>query len=70
MGKIILVAGASSATEREAAVLLARRVHTVYAGACRADRVDDLTEYGINPVQMDVSKDEDNERAVRRIRGF
>ncbi len=53
---------------REASILLARGGHTVYAGARRANRMDDLSEHGITPVEMDVSKGEDNERAVRRRR--
>ncbi len=52
---------------REAAILLASEGHTVYAGARRLDRMDDLSEHSITPVEMDVSKGEDNERAVRRI---
>jgi NAD(P)-dependent dehydrogenase (short-subunit alcohol dehydrogenase family) len=67
LGKIMLVTGASAGMGREAAILLASGGHTVYAGARRADRMDDLTEHGITPVEMDVSKDGDNERAVRRI---
>ena len=67
MGKVILITGASSGMGREAAILLARGGHTVYAGARRADRMEDLSEHGITPVEMDVSKGEDNERAVRRI---
>lgn len=67
MGKIILVTGASSGMGREAAILLASGGHTVYAGARRAERMDDLSAHGITPVEMDVSKAEDNERAVRRV---
>ena len=67
MGKIILITGASSGMGREAAILLASGGHTVYAGARRADRMRDLSEHGITPVEMDVSKGEENERAVQRI---
>ncbi|MDE2955773.1 MAG: oxidoreductase [Bacteroidota bacterium] len=67
LGKVILITGASSGMGREAAILLARGGHTVYAGARRAERMEDLSEHGITPVQMDVSKGEDNERAVREI---
>jgi len=67
LDKVILITGASSGMGREAAILLARGGHTVYAGARRADRMEDLSEHGITPVEMDVSKGGDNERAVRRI---
>ena len=67
MGKIVLITGASSGMGREAAILLAKGGHTVYAGARRANRMDDLSEHGITPIEMDVSRGEDNERAVRRI---
>ena len=63
----MLITGASSGMGRETAILLAREGHTVYAGARRADRMGDLTELGVVPVQMDVTRAEDNERAVRRI---
>ncbi len=67
MGKTMLGMGASSGMGREAAILLAREGHTVYAGARRADRMDGLTEHGIAPVEMDVSKGGDNKRAIGRI---
>ncbi len=67
MGKVIFITGASSGIGREAAILLARRGHTVYAGARRVDRMEDLSQHGITPLAMDVSKGEDNERTVRRI---
>ena len=59
MGKIMLVTGASSGMGREAAILLASGGHAVYAGARRAERMDDLSAHGITPVEMDVSKAED-----------
>ena len=63
----MLITGASSGMGRETAIVLAREGHTVYAGARRADRMGDLAEIGVVPVQMDVTRAEDNERAVRRI---
>ena len=67
MGRIVLITGASSGMGREASILLARGGHTVYASARRASRMDDLSEHGITPIEMDVSKGGDNERAVRHI---
>ena len=67
MSKVVLITGASSGMGREAALLLARKGHTVYAGARRLDRMQDLTDDGIRPVEMDVTKSEDNERVVQQI---
>ncbi len=67
MGKVILITGASSGMGREAAVLLARKGHTVYAGARRINRLQDLAQYGIAPVEMDVTKHQDNRQTVDRI---
>ncbi len=67
MRKVILVTGASAGIGREAAILLAREGHAVYAGARRLDRLEELTEHGITPVEMDVTHSDDNERAVSRI---
>ena len=67
MSKVMLVTGASSGIGREVAILLAREGHTVYAGARRLDRLEELAEHGITPVEMDVTKEDDNERAVGRI---
>ena len=67
MGKVILITGASSGMGREAAILLARKGHTVYAGARRMDRMQDLAKYGVAPVEMDVTKHQDNRQAVGRI---
>ncbi|WP_419933578.1 oxidoreductase [Candidatus Palauibacter sp.] len=67
MSKVMLVTGASAGIGREVAILLAGEGHTVYAGARRLDRMQDLTEHGITPVGMDVTKEDDNERVVSRI---
>lgn len=67
MRKVMLVTGASAGIGREIALLLAREGHKVYAAARRLDRMRDLAEHGITPVEMDVTKEDDNERAVSRI---
>lgn len=67
MRKVMLVTGASAGIGREVALLLAREGHKVYAAARRLDRMRDLAEHGITPVEMDVTKQDDNERAVSRI---
>ena len=67
MNKVVLITGASAGIGHEAAVLLARKGCRVYAGARRVDRMQDLAEYGITAVEMDVTDSDDNERVVRQI---
>ncbi|MDE2719077.1 oxidoreductase [Candidatus Palauibacter polyketidifaciens] len=67
MRKVMLVTGASAGIGREAAILLAREGHAVYAGARRLDRMQELVAHGIFPIEMDVTEEDDNERAVSRI---
>ena len=65
MGMVMPIAGATSGMGRETAILLARVGHAFHASASRENRMEDLSEYGIIPVEMDVSKGEVNEPAVR-----
>ena len=67
MGKVVLITGASSGIGSEAAILMAQKGHTVYAGARRMDRLAQLADHGVVPVQMDVSDGADNERAVNQV---
>ncbi len=67
MSKVMLITGASAGIGREAAILLGKQGHTVYAGARRVDRLAELATHGVIPVEMDVTRGDDNERAVGRI---
>ena len=67
MSKVVLITGASAGMGHEAAILLAKGGHRVYAGARRMDRMADLADHGVTPVELDVSKGDDNERVVNRI---
>ena len=67
MSKVVLVTGASSGMGREAAIVLARRGHRVYAGARRMDRMADLAEHGVTAVELDVTRGDDNERVANRV---
>lgn len=53
--KVILITGASSGIGRDAALLLARQGHRVYAAARRAQLLEDLRSEGIVPLPMDVT---------------
>ena len=67
MSKVVLITGASSGIGREAAILLGEQGHTTYAGARRADRLAELADHGVIPVQMDVTSVDDNERVVDQV---
>ena len=69
MSKVVLVTGASSGMGHEAAILLAKEGHRVYAGARRMDRMADLADHGITAVELDVTKGDDNERVVNQVIG-
>jgi short-subunit dehydrogenase len=67
MKKIILITGASSGMGKETAKVLAGQGHKVYAGARRLEKMKDLEPLGIVPIKMDVTKEEDNKRAIDTI---
>ena len=67
MSKVILITGASSGIGQEAAILLGKQGHRVYAGARRMDRMADLADYGVTAVEMDVAIAGDNQRVVNHI---
>ncbi len=65
--KVILITGASSGMGLETAKLLAQQGDKVYAGARRVERMESLKPLGIIPVQMDVTKSENNQQVVDQI---
>ena len=69
MSKVVLITGASAGLGREAAILLGKQGHTVYAGARRVERMADLAAHGVTAMEMDVTKSDDNEQVVSRIIG-
>lgn len=65
--KVILVTGASSGMGRESAIKLAEMGHKVYAAARRVEKMEDLKKLGIIPIRLDVSKEEENIKAINLI---
>jgi len=53
--KVILITGASSGIGRNAAIELAKQGHIVYGAARRLDKLNNLKEYGVIPVELDVT---------------
>ncbi|CUR63652.1 3-oxoacyl-[acyl-carrier protein] reductase [Leuconostoc inhae] len=53
--KVILITGASSGIGMNAAIELAKQGHIVYGAARRLDKLNNLKEYGVIPVELDVT---------------
>lgn len=65
--KIILLTGASSGIGFDAAKVLAQQGHKIYAAARRVELMEQLKEYGIVPMYMDVTEDESMQKGVEQI---
>lgn len=65
--QVILITGASSGMGKATALELLKSGHTVYGAARRVDQMADLKAAGGKPLAMDITTDEDVERAVNRI---
>ena len=52
---------------KETAKLLAEQGNTVYAAARGVGKMEDLKQYGVIPLKMDVSKEQDNVDVVNQI---
>ena len=67
MMKVILITGASSGIGFDAAAMLARQGHRVYAAARRVERMEPLKELGVVPLRMDVTDEASMEAGVRMV---
>ncbi len=65
--KIIFLTGASSGIGYDAARSLALQGHKVYAAARRMDKLEELVQYGIVPVRLDVTDEESCKEAVAKV---
>lgn len=64
---VILITGASSGIGYQTAKSLAQQGHIVYGAARRIDKLDELQEYHVKPIQLDVTNNESMEQAVSGI---
>lgn len=64
---VILITGASSGIGYEAARMLAEAGHKVYGAARRTERMDDLRQYGVIPLSLDVTSDSSATAVVSQI---
>jgi NAD(P)-dependent dehydrogenase (short-subunit alcohol dehydrogenase family) len=69
MSRIVLITGASSGIGRATALELLGAGYTVYGGARRVESLDAVTAAGGHALAMDVTSDEDLQRAVRTVLG-
>ena len=67
MAKTVLVTGASSGIGKATAIYLAQNGYKVYGAARRMNKMQDLKDYGIQALLMDVTKDESLVRGVNQI---
>ena len=58
MAKTVLVTGASAGIGKATAILLAQNGYNVYGAARRTEKMEDLKNYGIKPIVLDVTNDE------------
>lgn len=64
---VILITGASSGIGFQTAKSLAQEGHTVYGAARRIDKLNQLKEFQVKPIALDVTNDESMESAVKEI---
>lgn len=67
MAKIVLVTGASAGIGKATAIYLAQNGYTVYGAARKTEKMQDLKPYGIQPVFLDVTKEESLGACVEQI---
>ncbi|MEM5948629.1 oxidoreductase [Spirochaetia bacterium 38H-sp] len=63
----VLVTGASSGIGRATAIFLAKKGYRVYAGARRTEKMEELKQYAINPVKLDVTDEELAKSCIEKI---
>ena len=67
MAKTVLVTGASAGIGKATAIYLAQSGYNVYGAARRTEKMQDLKNYGIKPIAIDVTKDESITACVEQI---
>lgn len=67
MKKVILLTGASSGIGYNTAESLAKEGHIVYGAARRTERMEDLKQFGVKPIYLDVTNEDSIKNAVDMI---
>lgn len=64
---VILITGASSGIGFRTAKDLAKQGHIVYGAARRLDKLEELSQYHVNPLQLDVTNEDSIKHAVATL---
>ena len=67
MKKIILLTGASSGIGYQTAESLAKEEHVVYGAARRTEKMETLKQFGVKPIYLDVTDEENIKSAIDTI---
>ena len=67
MEKTVLITGASAGIGKATAIYLAQNGYNVYGGVRRIEKMQDLKEYGIKPISLDVTSEESLVACVEQI---
>ena len=65
--QVALVTGASSGMGKDFAKTLAQKGMTVYAAARRVEKMEELKSFGVIPIKMDITKDDEVKACVEQI---
>ena len=67
MKKVILLTGASSGIGYQTAESLAKEEHVVYGAARRTEKMETLKQFGVKPIYLDVTDEENIKSAIDTI---
>jgi short-subunit dehydrogenase len=67
MKKVVLITGASAGMGKETAKHLAQNGYIVYGSARRVEKMNDLKQFGVHTLQMDVTNDASVQEGVKQI---
>lgn len=67
MKNTVLITGASSGIGKATAIYLAQNGYNVYGAARRVEKMNELKNFGIKPIALDITKDESVTACVNQI---
>lgn len=65
--KVIILTGASSGIGFQTAEMLAKQGHIVYGAARRVEKMEPLKDFGVKPLQLDVTSEDSINEAVESV---